>query len=401
MQGWDGEKITVIRTVPSGGVVADAGYVIGDEFLVACETASAGAEANFVRVGCCRMIPKTTGQTNTKGAKAYFNATSAKIENAMSATNYLIGTFEADALSGDTESSVILAGAPVSVGGVPGDIQGVTAGTGLTGGGTSGTVSLAVAYGATGTTACVGNDARLSDARTPTAHAASHASAGADAITPAAIGACADNDARLSDSRTPSSTLAHAASHATGQADAIAPSAIGAQAVVVVAVENNLASFDAAGSTKDSGIAQSSIAGAVTMGAMWNDNMRNSTNTAQSLADATAEIIDLEDVEVTGDVTYAAGTTSLATIPTTGVYDILGELTFAAGAGTYNRVLIYIDGNERESHDITPDNANPKTTGLSVAAYLTAGRTVALWGKQDSGGALNVTAGRLSIQRKQ
>jgi len=47
----------------------------------------------------------------------------------------------------------------------------MTAGTGLTGGGDlSASRTFAVAYGTTAGTACEGNDSRLSDARTPTAH---------------------------------------------------------------------------------------------------------------------------------------------------------------------------------------------------------------------------------------
>ena len=60
----------------------------------------------------------------------------------------------------------------------------INAGTGLSGGGNlSVDRTLAVSFGSTGTTACVGNDARLSDARTPTAHAATHGVAGSDPIT--------------------------------------------------------------------------------------------------------------------------------------------------------------------------------------------------------------------------
>lgn len=47
----------------------------------------------------------------------------------------------------------------------------------------SGTQTIGVALGTSGTTAAAGNDSRLSDARTPTAHAASHASAGSDPVT--------------------------------------------------------------------------------------------------------------------------------------------------------------------------------------------------------------------------
>lgn len=117
------------------------------------------------------------------------------------------------------------------------------------------------ALGTTGATAAAGNDTRLSDARTPTVHAASHATGGSDPVTPAAIGATptsrqvisgtgltgggaltADrtlvvaygtaagtaaqgNDTRLSDARTPT---VHASTHASGGSDPVTPAAIGA-----------------------------------------------------------------------------------------------------------------------------------------------------------------------------
>jgi hypothetical protein len=60
----------------------------------------------------------------------------------------------------------------------------VIAGTGMGGGGAlSADVTLNVSYGTSGTTACVGNDARLSNDRTPSTHASTHGSAGSDAIT--------------------------------------------------------------------------------------------------------------------------------------------------------------------------------------------------------------------------
>ena len=59
----------------------------------------------------------------------------------------------------------------------------ITAGTGLAGGGDlTANRTLAVSYGTTAGTAVQGNDTRLSDARTPTSHATSHASGGADAL---------------------------------------------------------------------------------------------------------------------------------------------------------------------------------------------------------------------------
>lgn len=85
--------------------------------------------------------------------------------------------------------------------------------------------------GSSSTTVCIGNDSRLSDARTPTAHHASHQNGGSDEVATATAGAnaipkagaggtlaigwiptgsssstvCIGNDSRLSDSRTPTS----------------------------------------------------------------------------------------------------------------------------------------------------------------------------------------------------
>jgi hypothetical protein len=75
------------------------------------------------------------------------------------------------------------------LGAVPSGRQ-ITAGTGLTGGGTLAVDrTLAVTYGTAAGTATQGNDSRLADARTPTSHAASHATAGTDPVSPASIGA--------------------------------------------------------------------------------------------------------------------------------------------------------------------------------------------------------------------
>ena len=68
-------------------------------------------------------------------------------------------------------------------GGGSGTVTQVNSGTGLSGGPITTSGTLSVSFGTSGTTACVGNDSRLTDARTPTAHAASHAAAGSDPVT--------------------------------------------------------------------------------------------------------------------------------------------------------------------------------------------------------------------------
>ena len=142
----------------------------------------------------------------------------------------------------------------------------ITAGTGLSGGGDlSANRTLSVSFGTSSSTACVGNDSRLSNARTPTVHATTHGSSGSDPVyieqnqvedlitdlaakapTSRAINsgtgltgggdlsadrtlavsfgtsgttACVGNDSRLSNARTPTT---HASTHTAGGSDEIA-----------------------------------------------------------------------------------------------------------------------------------------------------------------------------------
>jgi hypothetical protein len=74
----------------------------------------------------------------------------------------------------------------------------INSGTGLTGGGDlTADRTLAVSYGTISGTSAQGNDSRLSDARTPTAHKSTHATGGTDALAPSDIGAAATADVQI------------------------------------------------------------------------------------------------------------------------------------------------------------------------------------------------------------
>jgi hypothetical protein len=157
----------------------------------------------------------------TSGAYADLSGTPAAYSLPTATSSILGGIKIGSGLTIDGSGVVTAAGTYTLPAATTSVLGGVIVGTGLSV--TSGTLS--VSYGTSGTTACVGNDARLSDARTPTSHTHGNISnAGAigstsglpiitttsGVLTVGAFGTsagqfCVGNDARLSDARTPTS----------------------------------------------------------------------------------------------------------------------------------------------------------------------------------------------------
>lgn len=87
----------------------------------------------------------------------------------------LVPIVQSGATKRTTLAAVVALGVPSS--------RTVSAGTGLTGGGNlSADRTLAADFGNAAGKVCEGNDARLSDARTPSAHASAHAPGGSDPV---------------------------------------------------------------------------------------------------------------------------------------------------------------------------------------------------------------------------
>ncbi|NLF18385.1 MAG: hypothetical protein GX595_14205 [Lentisphaerae bacterium] len=91
------------------------------------------------------------------------------------------------ATAGQIETAIAAAG--LGTGDVSGPASSTDGGLVAFDGITGKVLKAGPAIGTTAGTVAAGDDARLSDARTPTAHASTHASGGADHVTPAAIGA--------------------------------------------------------------------------------------------------------------------------------------------------------------------------------------------------------------------
>jgi hypothetical protein len=226
-------------------------------------------------------------------------------------------------------------------------------------GNAAGTELEYVAVGTTAGTVAAGDDSRLSDARTPTAHLlGSHTTdtlANLNAkVTDATL--IDTGDARLSDARTPT---AHAASHVTGQADAI-QSATNAQdglmtAAYAGAVETNTGKVTNATHSGDvTGSGELTIANKVTMTATAPVAITNSptviaagavaismpaaTNAQDGYATST-QIAKLDGIEASADVTDATNVAAAGAVMDAD-FTAADEIMIGTGAGTHGQVTL-------------------------------------------------------------
>jgi hypothetical protein len=316
-------------------------------------------------------IPGAAGQGVPVGG------TTGQVLLKASGTDY--DTEWAAAASGSV-TSVALAGTGLSISGSP-----VT---------TSGTITASVSYGTTAGTAAEGNDARLSDARTPLSHTHGNLTdAGAIGTTsglPLKTGTsgvleagafgtsagsfCEGNDSRLSDARTPSSTLAHAASHHTGGSDALTAANIGAAATTHTHAAADITSgtLDVARLPVGTGSTQvaagnhthvvADVTGAAASGSITTSGLTQAT--ARILGRTTASTGAVEEITIGSGLSLSAGelsSTVSAGIPAT-IVDAKGDLIVASAADTVARLAV----GGTNGHVLTVDSA--ETLGVKWAA---------------------------------
>jgi hypothetical protein len=167
-----------------------------DSRLSNARTPSSHVHGNITNAGA---IGSSSGQivvTTTSGVLTTASSISLSQISQSSATTGQVVAWNGTAWAPAAGGGYTLPNATTST------LGGMIVGTGL--GVTSGTVS--VSYGSSSSTACVGNDSRLSDSRTPTAHNQAWSTITSTPTSLSGYGitdAVGSSDARLTDSRTP------------------------------------------------------------------------------------------------------------------------------------------------------------------------------------------------------
>ncbi len=120
------------------------------------------------------------------------------------------------------------------------------------------------------------------------------------------------------------------------------------------------------------------------------------SSSAQSISDVTDTQIDFdtEDADVGG--MHSPGTPSTVTIPTSGLYLIIGRLSLAgSGAGNQRVASIFVNGTKMATQSTKPNGDNVKVDSVEVTAALSlsASDVVRLHAYQDSGTSIDTVAG--------
>ena len=186
--------LTTLATA-NGVLQLDASGTISTDQLATIASLPSGAQ------GSSAVIPVVT--VDAKGRVTALTTSQAVVYATTTQLADYVATSQLGALSGVAQldgsgklrtgqipaltTSQIAQITPAGIGAVP-TARSITSGTGLSGGGDlTEDRTLAVSYGTTSGTAAQGNDSRLSDSRTPTAHASTHGAGGTDAITSIAL----------------------------------------------------------------------------------------------------------------------------------------------------------------------------------------------------------------------
>jgi hypothetical protein len=149
-----GSSEGVILTTDAGGVIGTSAVGLG----LVIEDDAISADVPYIKTQLATVA--------TSGAYADLSGTPAAYSLPTATSSILGGIKIGSGLTIDGSGVVTAAGTYTLPAATTSTLGGVIVGTGLSV--TSGTIS--VSYGTNGTTACVGDDSRLSDARTPTAH---------------------------------------------------------------------------------------------------------------------------------------------------------------------------------------------------------------------------------------
>lgn len=160
----------IVGFVPDATTSTKGQVIVGAGLSVSSGTVSADVRSVAGKTGTVTLVKGDVGLGNVDNTSDASKPVSTATQTAL----------DGKAASSHTHGNITNAGAIGSTANLP--IITTTSG-----------VLTAGAFGTTANSFCQGNDSRLSDSRTPTAHKTSHAIGGSDVLSPADIGAPASN----------------------------------------------------------------------------------------------------------------------------------------------------------------------------------------------------------------